>query len=733
MPYLNAPHRVPTIWIALCFLIGALSMSIGCNYEGGFESINCGLSSQCPDDARCIDGYCVFDADVTVDCADGEILCDGTCIDARFDDLNCGSCDVACPGGEVCEEGSCVEPAQCEDPETACGSGCHDLNTDEDHCGQCNNGCALNEECNNGQCVCPIGFNVCDGDCVDLSTNTGHCLECGNTCDEIAAASSTCESNGCFYVCQDTDATLCDDEGVCADLNTDLDHCGACGDTCAVDGASVECIEGSCSVECNDQDATYCVAEDLCTDLLTDDDNCGECGSPCADNEQCDGSGDCECISGYARCNGICVNMNSPDHCGSCDNVCDDVEVCDGAGNCADDCPGDRVNCGGSCVNLDIDLEHCQGCDNNCNDQPTVTGASPICTSTGCDYECDDGSLDLCADQGLCTDTDLNHCGSCTTPCTSNIPNAILDCSGGNCTVSCPGSNETACEAQGVCTNTDTDDNNCGTCGNECTSPDQCQGGTCNCVEVRDDATVCSDQVAQCGSVTDVCNNTVDCDAVAGCSGGDVCDTDNNQCVGCFTTNDCDGDDVCDTNNNTCVGCLEDTDCDNGVCDLSDNTCDPCPDGETYCEEAGGCVDLQSDDDYCGACENNCTSPDQCIGGGCECVEVRDDATVCSDQNAECGTVTDVCNDPVDCDAVAGCSGSDVCDTDNNQCFECLDNGDCDNGTCAGDNTCDPCPDGETYCEEAGGCVDTDSDEDHCGECDNSCHPSESCSDGECS
>jgi outer membrane protein assembly factor BamB len=38
----------------------------------------------------------------------GSTLCSGACVDAANDDLNCGGCGIACPGGQACAAGTCL-------------------------------------------------------------------------------------------------------------------------------------------------------------------------------------------------------------------------------------------------------------------------------------------------------------------------------------------------------------------------------------------------------------------------------------------------------------------------------------------------------------------------------------------------------------------------------------------------------------------------------------------------
>jgi len=53
-------------------------------------------------------------------------------------------------------------------------------------------------------------------------------------------------------------------------------------------------------------------------------------------------------------------------------------------------------------------------------------------------------------------------------------------------------------------------------------------------------------------------------------------------------------------------------------CHVDQGACVDCPPGLTFCVGAGGCVDFQSDSDYCGSCTGPCGAAEVCIGGQCE-------------------------------------------------------------------------------------------------------------------
>ena len=181
-----------------------------------------------------------------------------------------------------------------------------------------------------------------------------------------------------------------------------------------------------------------------------------------------------------------------------------------------------------------------------------------------------------------------------------------------------------------------------------------------------------------------------------------------------------------------------------------DGQCQACPEGTTLCEGWFGseCVALDNDPENCGACDNECDDDLRCFDGTCElecddgltfCVEVL--ACIDLDANRDhCGQCGEAC--PVETDTVCA-AGACVCqDAGLTVCGDqCVDTT-TDEAHCGGcDTLCGPyaacidgqcvCPDGVTTCGDA--CSDLVSDPRHCGACDATCAPGEECVDGTCS
>ncbi|HYD49137.1 MAG TPA: hypothetical protein VEB21_12350 [Terriglobales bacterium] len=110
-------------------------------------------------DLGCTAG-CKFEASGCTSCPAGHIGCDSTCVDARFDEQNCGSCGNVCGAEQYCDNGGCY----CANSlETDCDGACVDLQTDLGNCGGCGVTCEGDEVCVNGTCEIDAGGGgTCD-------------------------------------------------------------------------------------------------------------------------------------------------------------------------------------------------------------------------------------------------------------------------------------------------------------------------------------------------------------------------------------------------------------------------------------------------------------------------------------------------------------------------------------------------------------------------------------------
>ncbi len=172
--------------------------------------------------------------------------CDGECVDAENDVLNCGGCGIECASDEMCEEGACT--SICEEGFELCGEECVDTQADALHCGGCDMGCDEGYMCSMGACAldCDEGLTACGDICVDTQTSDEHCGECDLACDGLAM----CMAGVCEITC-DVGETVCSD--MCVNTDDSIEHCGACDNACPQppNGMST-CESGECDLDCED-------------------------------------------------------------------------------------------------------------------------------------------------------------------------------------------------------------------------------------------------------------------------------------------------------------------------------------------------------------------------------------------------------------------------------------------------------------------------------------------------
>jgi hypothetical protein len=100
------------------------------------------------------------------ECPEGQIACDGACVDGIECPETCASSQDVCCGIPCGDERTCCPDAS----NTFGGFKCAHLISDQDHCGGCGNGCgAYPRAC-------------CNGGCIDTSTNNSHCGTCFFAC-----------------------------------------------------------------------------------------------------------------------------------------------------------------------------------------------------------------------------------------------------------------------------------------------------------------------------------------------------------------------------------------------------------------------------------------------------------------------------------------------------------------------------------------------------------------------
>ena len=595
----------------------------------------------CDPGELCSEGECVLS------CQKGLVNCDGTCVDPTTDLQWCGaaadcadtSAGETCAEGHVCAAGQCV--LSCQDGQLDCDGTCIDPLSDPVYCGATGNckgidvgeTCADGHVCAAGMCVlsCQEGLLGCSGTCIDPLTDptncgaSGGCVgpDAGATC----AAGHVCLAGTCTLSCQ-TGLVGCD--GVCVDPKTDHAHCGATGD-CTGDSAGSACGDGElcsagkCALSCQ-QGLVDC--DGTCLDPSVSNQHCGaafDCvgnnaGVACLAGMVCSG-GKCglTCQDGLVDCGGTCVDpLSDRVFCGATDDcagenigeACDDGEVCS-AGGCMVSCQEGLLNCAGTCVNPKSSLSWC-GASGACAGDTSGEACLPgfVCSDGDCALSCQDGLLG-CA--GTCADpwTSLAFCGA-SDGCTGDDAGAAClsgqQCIGGVCELSCtdglvecadacidPQVNESWCGAANDCAGDDA--------GDVCAAGYLCLGGECTLS--------CQDAQIGCGgSCVDPMTDELWCGAIGKCEGDDA----GTPCAP----------------HQTCVA---------GECHAA------CPAGFIDCDDE--CFDPTVDMQHCGECGNACAVSEECVAGQCEqcdpqTTDCDDDGWLaadgdCCDLNGDCG------------------------------------------------------------------------------------------------
>ena len=131
-------------------------------------------------------------------CPDGEIWCNGACVDVHGSDPNnCGGCGISCLLGEYCDSDMCLKG--CPMGTVNCQrNSCTNLQTDPDNCGTCGNPCAAGEFCYSGKCRTDCGPMLkCDVRCVDSQNDVKNCGGCNKVCTNR----QYCDKGKCSDIC----------------------------------------------------------------------------------------------------------------------------------------------------------------------------------------------------------------------------------------------------------------------------------------------------------------------------------------------------------------------------------------------------------------------------------------------------------------------------------------------------------------------------------------------------
>jgi hypothetical protein len=371
------------------------------------------------------------------------------------------------------------------------------------------------------------------------------------------------------------------------------------------------------------------------------------------------------CVAPQVKCPSGCASTSEdPNNCGSCGNMCATGLLCS-SGTCASSCGAGQIKCSGA----------------DAGTPPTPDAAATDASSV--DATVDGAAVDAGGGTnppgGYCADpsNDRLNCGACNNICAYG-PHSTPVCTAGSCSITCE------------------------------TGYADCDGKASNGCEVETDNNPAS--CGACGVVCAAVNDTPNC--VAGVCGIGSCNTGFANCDGNVRNG-------CETNTNTitnCGSCGNACNIPNGTPGCPSGTCtvEDCNTGFGNCDgiASNGCeTNTTSSVGNCGGCGSVCTTANAtpaCSGSKCSIVSCNSGYSDC-DGNAGNGCEVDTNTNPNDCgacgvvcalpEATAGCAG----------------------GTC----TVASCAPGYANCDmsSANGCeIDTGTNKDDCGACDNVCN-----------
>jgi len=715
----------------------------------GTNPVTCTALDQCHDVGTCNPetGQCSNPTKPDGEACDDNDLCTNT--DTCQGGVCSGSDPVVCEPLDTCHEAGTCNPStgMCSNPVKPDGAGCDD-----------GNGCTLTDTCQSGSC---IGSNPLQCTASDQCHNAGVCdpdtglcsdppKPDGTSCDDadLCTQTDTCQSG----VCTGSDPVICVASDQCHDVGTCDPDSGICSDPVKPDGSA--CDDGDLCTQtdtcqagiCAGDDPVVCTAQDDCHEAGVCNPATGNCsnpqkpdGSACNDGNLCTQTDECQ--------SGSCVGSD-PVQCTASDQ-CHNAGTCNpSTGVCSDPAKPDGTSCddGDLCSQTDTCQSGiCTGADpvvctasDQCHDAGTCNPSTGMCS----DPESADGTT--CDDGDECTQTDTCQSGSCTG--TDPVVCTALDqChDAGTCN-----------PATGNCSNPPKTDGTACDDGNDCSSTDTCQSGTCTAgaTDKDDDSDTYYDW--SCPGGTD-CNDNdplINPGIEEGPNGDPTCSDG--------WDNDCDT--LVDMLDSGCMQCQDDIDCDDAK-ECTTDTCssgvclnDPVMDG-TSCDDGDLCT--QTDTCQSGTCTGSnpvvCTALDQCHNAGTcnpstgNCSNpIKPDGTSCDDGD-EC-TQTDTCQtgsctgaDPVVCTPLDQCHNAGTCNPSTGNCSNpekpdgtscddndlCTQTDTCQSGTCTGSDpvvctaldqcheagTCNPStgncsnpvkPDG-TACDDGDLCTQTD-------------------------
>lgn len=441
---------------------------------------------------------------------DGEAPCRGRC-----DGSERRTCVM--PGGDtVCEAASCAEGVVTAESVCNGAGACTEPNVSECASAACkSDGSSCDGSCSASDCGAD-GYCDPSGACFDKLANgetcssteqcaSGNCVD-GVCCDTACAGlCESCGESGLLGTCQVLTGDPLPTRGTCDGSGVCQGQCnGANGGACTYPDNSTECSAAMCS----DGEATPAAR---CN-------GSGECSSPTAvgcESGACNGtvcSGSCtptSCGAGaYCATNGACAPLKglgqsctTAAECtaGNCaDGVCcgsactGQCQVCNSSGVCVANV-GAPVGGRAACIGAGTDCEgFCDGSSESC----VYPDSSTVCQDMTCSMDLGSVNYRTCNGAGTCSMSESDTCSGATycggSGCVakkSNISSCDLaiECASGHCATD-PTAGGLCCSAGlancgGSCVNTQTSAQHCGGCNQGCVDTEECQSGTCECVE----------------------------------------------------------------------------------------------------------------------------------------------------------------------------------------------------------------------------------------------------------